>query len=104
LQTCENISAETRAHLIAIYGSRALEIRDLVESSTKLGEVICPYTHAIGAEIIFAYEHELATTLADVLLRRTMIGLSADQGRSALPRASSVARRHFGWTALRTDE
>lgn len=104
LQTCENICPESRRHLLAIYGSRALEIRELVDSGPELGEVVCPNTYAIAAEIIFAYEHELATTLADVLLRRTMIGLSADQGRTALPRASGVARRYFGWTALRTDE
>ena len=60
--------------------------------------------HAIAAEIVFAYEHEMPTTIADVLLRRTMIGLSADQGRAALPRAVAIARRHQGWSQARADE
>ena len=104
LSACAHIGAESRAHLIAVYGSRASQIKDWVESHPELGEPICPFSHAIGAEIIFAFEHEFATTLADVLLRRTMIGLSPDQGRAALPRAIDVARKHFGWTALRADE
>jgi glycerol-3-phosphate dehydrogenase len=104
LRACEHIEAETRAHLIGTYGSRSQKILDLVDSRPELADVICPFSAAIAAEIIFAYEHELATTLADVLLRRTMIGLSADQGRAALPRASQVAREHFGWSALRSDE
>jgi len=39
-----------------------------------------------------------------VLLRRTMIGLSPDLGRTALPRALAVARRHIGWDVARADE
>jgi len=104
LRACPSIGTESRAHLIAIYGCRALLVKDLVDAQPELGAAICPFSHAIAAEIIFAYEHELATTLADVLLRRTMIGLSSDQGRAALPGAIDVARKHFGWNALRADE
>ena len=104
LSTCPSIGPKSRAHLMAVYGCRALLVKDLVDARPELGEVICPFSHAIAAEIVFSYEHELATTLADVLLRRTMIGLSSDQGRAALPRAIDVARTHFGWTAVRADE
>jgi glycerol-3-phosphate dehydrogenase len=104
LSTCRDIGPESRAHLIEVYGCRALLVKDLVDAQPELGEVICPFSHAIAAEVVFSYEQELATTLADVLLRRTMIGLSSDQGRAALPRAIDVARNHFGWTTLRADE
>ena len=104
LSACVSIGPDSRAHLIDVYGCRALLVKDLVEAQPELGRVICPFSHAIAAEVVFAYERELATTLADVLLRRTMIGLSVDQGRAALPRAIGVARKHFGWTALRADE
>jgi len=104
LRGCPRITPESREHLLAVYGCRALLIKELVESEPELGEVICSHSHAIGAEIVFAYEHELATTLADALLRRTMIGLSCDQGRSALAGAIRVARNRFGWTAARADE
>jgi glycerol-3-phosphate dehydrogenase len=42
-------------------------------------------------------------TLADVLLRRTMIGLSSDQGCTALPAAIRIAREHQAWSAARAD-
>ncbi len=104
LDACEFISPESRQHLLTVYGSRALEIRDLVVANPRLGDEICPHSHAIAAEIGFVYDHEMPTTLADVLLRRTMIGLSADQGRAALPKALQIARRHVGWSAARSDE
>jgi glycerol-3-phosphate dehydrogenase len=99
----ENISPESRAHLMSVYGARSLLISGLVDEDPSLGKSICRYTHAIGAEILFAFRQEFATTLADVLLRRTMIGLAPDQGRSALPVAINVARKHLGWSAARAD-
>ena len=104
LSACRHIKPESRAHLIEVYGCRALLVKELVDAQPELGEAICPFSHAIAAEIVFSFEQELATTLADVLLRRTMIGLSSDQGRAALPRAIDVARKHFGWSGLRADE
>ncbi len=104
LDACEFISPETRVHLLDVYGSRALLIKEIVQKDPHLGDEICPHSHAIAAEIIFAYEHEMPTTIADVLLRRTMIGLSPDLGRAALPKALNVARHHIGWGAARADE
>ena len=89
---------------ISVYGSRALSIEVLVDRQPALGAAICPHSHAIAAEIIFAVESEMATTLADVLLRRTMIGLSSDQGRAALPRAKEIAGEYLGWSDARLDE
>jgi len=104
LDACNFISPESRVHLLDVYGSRALLIAALVDADPALGDEICPHSHAIAAEIIFAYEHELPTTLSDVLLRRTMIGLSPDLGRTALPGALAIARRHIGWDVVRADE
>ncbi len=104
LDSCDFISPESRVHLLNVYGSRALLIRDMVNTNPPLGDEICPYSHAIAAEIVFAYEYEMPTTLADVLLRRTMIGLSPDLGRAALLKALHIARDHAGWSAARADE
>jgi glycerol-3-phosphate dehydrogenase len=104
LDACDSISPESRAHLLDVYGSRSILIRDMVNARPELGDEICPHSHAIAAEIVFAYEHEMPTTLADVLLRRTMIGLSPDLGRAALLKALHIARDHAGWSAARADE
>jgi len=104
LDSCDFISPESRVHLLDVYGSRAMLIRDMVAVDPHLGAEICPYSHAIAAEIIFAYKYEMPTTLADVLLRRTMIGLSPDLGRTALPKALDIARQQVGWSTGRADE
>ncbi|HJP37663.1 MAG TPA: glycerol-3-phosphate dehydrogenase [Gammaproteobacteria bacterium] len=104
LDACDLISPESRVHLLNVYGGHALLIKKLVTADPRLGDEICQYSHAIAAEIIFAYQHEFPTTLADVLLRRTMVGLSPDLGRSALPKALDIARHHVGWSTARADE
>jgi glycerol-3-phosphate dehydrogenase len=62
-----------------------------------LGEPICSVSGALGAEVVFAVREEFAETLADVLLRRSMVGLGPDLGLAAMPAALRVATRHLGW-------
>jgi len=104
LDRCDFLSPESRVHLLNVYGSRSVLIRDMINTYPELGDEICPHSHAVAAEILFAYQYEMPTTLADVLLRRTMIGLSPDQGRAALPKALAIMRRHIGWDSARADE
>ena len=75
--------------LSRIYGSRAKAVAELAR------HLNCD---AFAAEIVFAFENELATTLADCFLRRTMIGLNADRGVSELEAAAAVGRRFLGWS------
>ncbi len=104
LRRSDAIGPESREHLVAVYGSRALLVKTLADQAPALGVEICPHSHAIGAEIVFAVESEMATSLADVLLRRTMVGLSPDQGRTALPSALRIARDFLGWSDVRIEE
>ena len=53
------------------------------------------------AEIVFAFQNEFATSLADCFLRRTMIGLNADRGLGELEAATEVGRRFLGWNGDR---
>lgn len=104
LDRCPAIRPESRAHLLKIYGRRAILIVQLVDAEPELGVRICPYSHTIAAEVVFCFRHEFATTISDVLLRRSMAGLSRDLGRAALPRAVDVARKYLGWSQRRADE
>lgn len=83
--------------LVSLYGARAMEIAGLIRHDPGLGEEICSRRHALAAEVVFAFEHEMARTLADVLMRRTMLGLDADLGASVLDSALDVCARHLGW-------
>ena len=51
-----------------------------------------------------AFEHELATTLADCLLRRTMVGLNSSAGLTAVAAAGAIARKYLGWSESRVEQ
>lgn len=98
------LPAATVARLAGVYGARAIEVAALARSEPALAEALPGQPGAIGAEIVFAFESDLAVTLADCLMRRTMLGLAPDLGAAALPAALGIARRHLGWDATRAAE
>ncbi|MFL5758289.1 MAG: glycerol-3-phosphate dehydrogenase/oxidase [Thermomicrobiales bacterium] len=98
-----DLPAPMRQRLTSIYGSRARELLDLARESPDLLEPFCPDTGAIGAEIVFAAQQELATTLEDMLLRRTMAGLGPRMAIGADMAAAEVARCHLGWDQARAE-
>jgi glycerol-3-phosphate dehydrogenase len=54
----------------------------------------------IGAEVVYAAEHEMACTVSDVLMRRTQIAFETrDAGRSAAPGVASLMAPLRGWDA-----
>ncbi len=84
-------------HLMRVYGSRALEVLDIAKQDQELQAVFSPETGAIGAEVVLALEREMAQTLSDVLLRRTMVGLGPAVGVNADEAAAQLACKHLGW-------
>jgi glycerol-3-phosphate dehydrogenase len=91
-------SAATSNRLLRIYGTRSSVIRDLVGEDSSLGQVFDSETGAVAAEVVFAFKHELAQTLSDCLLRRTMVGLNSECGLNAVEAAAEVAQKYLGWS------
>jgi glycerol-3-phosphate dehydrogenase len=91
----------SQEHLYAVYGARAPAVAALTVRDPALAEPICNFSGAIAAEVVFAVREEFAVTLADVLLRRCMAGLSPDLGRGALVNALPVAAKYLGWDVTR---
>ena len=89
--------------LLSIYGTRASEIIAMAEVDASLREPLVEGHPAIAAVIPFAFEQEFARTLADVLLRRTMLALGEDAGLRVAEAAARVAARTQGWDDARTD-
>lgn len=87
--------------LLRIYGVRSVEVSRLTEADSSLAEVFDDETHAIAAEVIYAFRNEMAQTLADCLLRRTMIGLNSTCGLNAVEAAAAVGLKHLGWSESR---
>jgi glycerol-3-phosphate dehydrogenase len=51
------------------------------------------------AEVAYAVDHELACTLADVLVRRTHLAFETrDNGRAAARRIAPVMQARLGWS------
>jgi glycerol-3-phosphate dehydrogenase len=75
---------------LAVYGTDASEIQNLIETDKNLGEKLhadLPYTFA---EVVWAIRNEAARTIEDVLARRTRaLFLNA---RVAIESAPKVAR------------
>jgi len=90
--------------LIYTYGTRFEEILQLVEKEPNLGERLCPGRPEIVAQVIYGVEQEMVRTSADFLLRRTGIGLAADQGLNCLEKVAQAIGERLGWDWQRVEE
>ena len=79
------IGERSAYRLVDLYGTRAEEILALIPAAPTLATVVDPYSGAIAAEAAFAVQEELATSLADILLRRTMIAYGPHAGIGPRP-------------------
>ena len=89
---------ETQEHLRMIYGPRAPEVAAYAASDASLAEPISQAHRDIGAQVAYAVHHEGARMVADVLLRRTAVGLTRDLGRSAARPTAAIMSKRLGWS------
>lgn len=95
------VQADTSARLLALYGTRASEIVELIKKNSKLGERFDPKSPAVAAELIFAVDSEYAQTLADVFARRILLAFEPSHGLAGAERAAGILGEHLGWDAKR---
>ncbi len=98
--------AEELTHLAARYGYGAREVLEMVDLDPSLGERIDPGSPDLVAEAAFSVRREQSRTLADVLLRRTRLGLLharplAEPGSEGAARAARAMARELGWDDAR---
>jgi glycerol-3-phosphate dehydrogenase len=83
--------------LTAVYGDRCAEIvRIMAERSDWRMPLVSGQT-AIGAEVIYVIRHEMANTLADVVIRRTELGAGGHPGAALIESAARVAGDELNW-------
>lgn len=83
--------------LLRIYGGRASQIVQLAADASHLAYTLDDEESVIAAEVVFALRHEFATNLVDIVHRRLMIGLSADQGMAISEEIAAIAARELNW-------
>ena len=89
---------ETQEHLRMVYGPRVPEVAAYAANDSSLAQAISPLHRDIGAQVAYAVEHEGARTVADVLLRRTAVGLTGDMGRGAAAPTADIMARRLRWS------
>jgi glycerol-3-phosphate dehydrogenase len=96
-----------RDRLLKLYGVRAAEVLALGEDDPDLLTPLSPIesveTALIGAEVIWAFREEMAQTLPDVLLRRTMAGYGPKVALDVVEPAAQIAVKHLGWNQERAE-
>jgi glycerol-3-phosphate dehydrogenase len=86
-------------HLAHRYGTLADEIRALVAFHPDLGEPLVPGQPYLRAEAVYAVRHEMATTLDDVLARRTRAHLFDRRASlEAAPAVAELIAAELGWS------
>jgi glycerol-3-phosphate dehydrogenase len=89
-----------RADPLAVYGSDAAKIRELMERDTLLAQPLAASLPYVGAEVVWTVREEMARTLDDVLARRTRaLFLNSQAAVDAAPKVASLMARELGFDA-----
>lgn len=99
------LSRSLLERLVRLYGSAAEAVLERAAAERELQEPIDPESEEIMAQVAYAVEAEMARSTADVLLRRTGVGLSSSQGVAAVEKVARFIGRRLGWdeSAIRQD-
>jgi len=96
----ESEAGTSVAHLGNRYGTLAGEVEALIAADASLGEQLIPGLPYLRAEAIYAVRSEMATTLDDVLLRRTRAHLfDRPLSLEFAPFVAELIAGELGWDA-----
>jgi glycerol-3-phosphate dehydrogenase len=98
LRQLQQLSPTGISRLVAIYGGRAAGIANLIVSQPELARCIDRHDTITAAEVVFVIREEMPRTLVDVVHRRMMLGLDADQGRPVYEQIAEIAATEFDWS------
>jgi glycerol-3-phosphate dehydrogenase len=109
LPRVEGVGEDAYAALAGRYGHAAIEVLQVAAERGELAQPIVPGLPDLLAEAAFSVRREQALTVADVLLRRTRLGLLAARDlvagdAAAVRRVAEVLGREHGWDAARVDD
>lgn len=104
------IEPEVARHLSDNYGMRAFDVARLcaptaIDSSGTVVQRdarLSPLYPFLDGEVLYAIKYEYATTVMDVLARRTRLAfLDSQAAREALPNVIAIMANHLGWSVER---
>jgi glycerol-3-phosphate dehydrogenase len=109
LPRVEGVAEESYAALADRYGHAANDVLRVASERGELAQPILPGLPDLLAEAAFSARREQATTVSDVLLRRTRLALLAARelagdGGAPVRRVAEVLGRELGWDERRVAE
>lgn len=99
--TASGLSARTVERLVALYGSRSVDVVEEAGGDAGLLRVLHEPTGALAAELVFTARHEFVRSLTDVLARRVLLAFEPGHGLEVLDDAVAVLGDHLGWDDVR---
>lgn len=91
------VSSVGQEDLLAMYGSDAVHIRELMEGDPSLAQRLHPLYSILKAEVVWAVRTEMAMTVEDVLARRTrLLFLDAGAAIECAPAVASLMAKEMG--------
>jgi len=92
-------SSELETHLYHRFGDQARTVLDLIKDDASLGEFAIAGQRYVNAEFIFSVREEMATSLEDLLTRRTRAHLhDARATLDAAPAIAELVAKEFDWS------
>ena len=104
LESLELLSGAGIDRLLEVYGGRAAAIAAICDNEPEFAGALDEERTVLAAEVAFAIREEFAGTLEDIVFRRMMIGLGADQGRALYDAAAALAAAESGWSPEQLEE
>jgi glycerol-3-phosphate dehydrogenase len=97
-------AAAVATHLAGRYGAETPAVLAVADGRPDLLEPLVPGLHYLAAEAVYAVREEMATTLADVLDRRTRASLREARGTAAAARrVAGLIGPELGWDPARIE-
>jgi glycerol-3-phosphate dehydrogenase len=97
------LDRRTWSHLLGRYGADARVLAAMLARRPELEEPLVPGTPYLGVEAVYAVRHEMATTLEDVLARRTRALLFEREATArAAPAVARLVGPELGWDEAET--
>jgi glycerol-3-phosphate dehydrogenase len=99
------VSKETAQHLSRKFGAAAIEVLALTKDNPGLKEPVVAGSPFLLAEVAYGVREEMATSIEDILTRRTGLQLfSWEQARAAAPAVGAILARELGWASSQQKE
>ncbi|MBM74221.1 MAG: glycerol-3-phosphate dehydrogenase [Proteobacteria bacterium] len=98
----QSLSQKSAEKLVEIYGTRALQISDFIAQDPSLAQPLSPHRPEVLAQVDFSVSEELASSVRDVLIRRTQIFFRAsDQGLGCCDAVAQRMGKLLSWSPER---